>query len=787
MRSRCSVGARSRTAVEKCPLSQYLLPALMLALVGVSTNHADAQERTGDRSAVRGFVTDAESGEALLGATVVLLQSDQVVTGSATTRDGYFLLDGLQPGTYVMRVTFIGFDAGIDTLTLAEGQILNLRLSLEPDLALLDEVVVQEDRFQNAGQIEAGLQRIRPAEIRRIPLPDVSGDLASYVQTLPGVVSTGDRGGQLYIRGGTPTQNLILLDDIPVYQPFHMIGFFSAFPADVVHGAEVYSGGYDASFGGRLSSVIDVSARNGNKNQFQATAAVAPFLSSISVEGPLAKNKTSVLVSVRESVFERVAPGIVSNLPFVFGDQFVKVHSILSETGEISFTALHTYDRGVVDESERIQTIIDSGRPTSPDDEIRWSNTALGMRYLYLLPGKADVGELSLSYSTVSNAFGPLDEESRSSTVGNFNARASLTHPVKFGQVRFGANLHHLRIKYSLDGNFQDLDDSDEPRMDAGFYSDLDIPLGERGHLLTGLHSHLYGGTDLTLEPRVRVSWRLSDHKSGQQISAAWGLYSQNLVGLQDDRDAGDVFTAWVSSPLQSSVPSSMHAIVGWKAQPLSTLRLELEGYYRTMSHLAIPVWTPIARFTTTLQDATASAAGADARVEWTTRRIYLAVNYGLSRVTYRASQETFGLWYGEEVSEYNPPHDRRHQVNTMANLTIGKSQFGLRWQFGSGLPFTRPVGFDDWIFFDSLVDVTEDGEYRVLFEKPYQGRLPAYHRLDLSFEHSRSVGHNALTLKAGIINAYNRENLFYYDVWTLRRVNQMSILPWAGLRMDIN
>lgn len=751
--------------------------------------HSDVFAQSGGSSGqavVRGFIADAESGEALLGATVVLA-GDGDLLGNATNRDGYFLIDEVPPGRYELRATFIGYKAELDTLVLAVDEIRTIRIALKPDLTLLEEVVVQEDRFQNSGQIEAGLQRVTPAEIRRIPLPDVSGDLASYIQTLPGVVSTGDRGGQLYIRGGTPTQNLILLDDIPIYQPFHMIGFFSAFPADVVHGAEVYSGGFDASYGGRLSSVIDINARNGNKKQFQASATLAPFLSSISLEGPLNVNKTSLLISVRESLFERVSPGVVSNLPFVFGDQFIKLHSIISETGQLSFTALHTYDRGVVDESERIETVLESGRPTTPDDELRWSNTSLGMRYLYLLPGNADLGELSLSYSTVSNSFGPPEEQSRESTVGNFNAKASLTHPISIGTLRFGANLHHLRIKYALDGNFQDLDDSDEPRMDAGFYSDMDIPLGSRGHILAGLHSHLYGGSDLTFEPRAKISWRFSEDKSSQQISAAWGIYSQYLVGLQDDRDAGDVFTAWVSSPLKSSVPSSMHAIVGWKAQPITSLRMEVEGFYKTMSHLAIPAWTPFARFTTTLQDATARALGADTKIEWTGGAFYVAMNYGLSKVTYRASQESFGLWYGEEFSDYNPPHDRRHQINAILNYTIGKSDIGFRWQFGSGLPFTRPVGFDDWIYFDRLVDVTdEDGEYRVLFEKPYQGRLPAYHRLDISFEHTRSIASNDLTIKAGIINAYNRDNLFYYDVWTLRRVNQMSFLPWVGLRFDV-
>src|SRR5690606_24875027 len=149
--------------------------------------------------------------------------------------------------------------------------------------------------------------------------PDVEGDLATYLQTLPGVVTLGDRGGQLFVRGGTPSQNLVLIDGLLVYQPFHIIGFFSAFPQELVQSVDVYAGGFGPRYSGRVSSVIDVTMREGNKQRFEGAASVSPFLASARAEGPLRRGAVSFLASLRSSVIEPVAPTLIGQeLPFQF-------------------------------------------------------------------------------------------------------------------------------------------------------------------------------------------------------------------------------------------------------------------------------------------------------------------------------------------------------------------------------------------------------------------------------------------------------------------------------------
>ncbi|MDX1546927.1 MAG: carboxypeptidase regulatory-like domain-containing protein, partial [Rhodothermales bacterium] len=225
-----------------------MLLAIVLGAAGVRAQNAT----------VRGFVTDADDGEPLQGVNVILTDAAGGLYGAATDADGLYAVR-VPAAIYALRATFIGYAPYTDTLTVAAGEIVTYSFEIRQDQAALDEVVVESER-EGAGAASpvAGLQAIRPQDIALIPAPDVSGDLVGYLVTLPGVVATGDQGGQLFVRGGEPTQNLVLLDGMLVYQPFHLVGFYSSFPSTIIQVTDVYAGGFPARYGGRLSSVIDV-------------------------------------------------------------------------------------------------------------------------------------------------------------------------------------------------------------------------------------------------------------------------------------------------------------------------------------------------------------------------------------------------------------------------------------------------------------------------------------------------------------------------------------------------
>ena len=785
-------GARSFCTLRnpRLPGHRYLFLAACLAclLPIVSPNVV-----LGQRAALRGSVRDASNGEPLPAVNVVLRNPDGVVKGSTTDENGHYFIAQIRPGSYTLAASFVGYETQTYPIELA-GDVLETRdFSLVPTQIQGEEIVVESEAPRTAS-VTAGLQTIRPVQIEMVPVPDISGDLMGYLQILPGIFTSGDRGGQLFVRGGTPSQNLTLIDGMPIYQPFHIIGFFSSFPSEIVRQTDFYAGGFGARYGGRLSSVIDVTTRNGNKYDFGGSVSVAPFLTSLHVEGPLSKGKTSMIVSVRESLAERLTPGFWSGAePFRFGDQFVKVHTDLDDGSQLSATMLRTHDRGRIDETQTVRSDNFAVNTASlatdlPEAEVGWSNLVYGFSYFALPKGNVLDAELNGSISLLRNWTGPIgnpDRNSRLWTIQSSTRIAKLYGPAK---VEWGATMDLARVKYDLNGTFQDLDVADDNRADFGPYVDADWPISNSLHVNPGLHLQAFiGGMGaVRLEPRLRAVWRPFGPGSHHEISGAWGLYHQNLVGLQDDRDAGDVFTAWTFTLPGQQIPSSMHTLAGWRYQPSQRFDLGIEAYYKTMTNLAVPAWSASPKFTTTIIPADGEVEGIDVRTSVDEGPIYAFLGYGFQKIVYTARQGSFGIWYGTSEESYSPPHDRRHQLNLLVSIDLGFAKADVRWEYGSGIPFTRPIGFDDWILFETLVDVTKDpGDYRVLFERPYQGRLPSYHRLDVSVKRTFDFTHARLTLQGGAINAYDRENLFYYDVWTLQRVNQMSRMAILGIKIE--
>ena len=271
---------------------------LLLGLLLAGTEEVRAQD-------LRGRIQDAETRDPLPGATVILYQGQRQVAGLITDNAGMYNFGNLADGTYAVEASFVGYEVLRDTVQTPRDTRLDLLLM--PSRTLLEELIVEAQRA-DADRFAAGLETIRPSDLARVPMPDVTYDLAGYLLTLPGVVSTGDRGGQLFVRGGTPTQNLVLLDGMRIFQPFHVVGFYSAFPADIIATTDVYAGGFNARYGGRISSVIDIKTRNGNKTRTTGSASMAPFMSGVRLEGPIVPGEASLVLSARESLIDRIAP-----------------------------------------------------------------------------------------------------------------------------------------------------------------------------------------------------------------------------------------------------------------------------------------------------------------------------------------------------------------------------------------------------------------------------------------------------------------------------------------------
>ena len=719
------------------------------------------------QTTVRGFVTDSDGP--LPGANVAVQPlPDGRLAGATTDGDGFYAVGPLRAGRYAVRISYVGYQAFLDTLRVGDVPVVTLSVTLRPAGSALNEVTVTEA----GGAIsDGGVQTVRPADLARVPTPGGSGDLASYLVTLPGVVTTGDTGGQLYVRGGTPSQNLVLIDGAPVFQPFHAVGFFSAFPEDVVGSVDLYAGGFGVRYSGRVSSVLDVTTRNGSAERFAGAAEVGPFLVGGRVEGPIQRGTSSFLLSARTSIIEDLAPTLLGReLPLAFSD----VHAKLAQRGDAgacTASALWTRDRGRVD-PER-------------GDVFAWTNGVLGGRCV-VAPRASPVRlETSMSVSYVLNEAGLPEAPERTSDVYLASADADLSRLTTFGRVRSGGYGRFVQTAFSLGEQYTALRESREAVIEAGAYGEVEVALAARTRATAGvlLEKPAYGGA--TLQPRGRVAWRPAGD-GGPGLDIAAGLYRQSLLGISDERDAGSPFVVWTTPRTEEGRVVSTHLLVGGTI-PIGGLRMGVEAYAKRTQNQPVPILSSRAQFTTTLARSNVVVRGADLRVEGSRGALYGFVGYGYAEVEVQAASGDFGYSFGDPVTRYRPPYDRRHQVNGLVSYRRGRTSASLRWQYGSGLPFTRVVGFDDAVPPVGLPDVrTDPGTTRVLFGRPYDGRLPAFHRLDVSMGRTVPIEGGRLVFQAGAINAYDRANVFYFDVFRLKRVDQLPLVPFVSAKLSL-
>lgn len=708
------------------------------------------------RAEVLGRVVDAEHTAPLVGVSVTLDGPDGTTRGQATDRAGRFAFGGLLPGTYVLTASSLGYASAADTLAVAFGDRVERTLTLDPGETALGDVTVEADPAI-ATSSPAGLVQIRPADLAAIPAPDLSGDLLGVLTLQPGVVTLGDRGGQLYIRGGTPTENLVLIDGMRLFQPFHIVGFYSAFPAEIVRQADVYAGGFGARYGGRISSVIDVQTTNGNKQRFAGAASVAPFLTSLRVEGPIVRGEVSVVASVRESVIERVASQLLGEpLPYRFGDAFAKLHAFTGPASFVSITGLRTTDEGDITGSNDERTRID------------WTNEALGGRFFFLPQSFAAALDITVNYAAYRSSFEAEDAPARDADTRSFGGEFALAYFLERAEVRFGFGAQTLTFDYTLD---RAAGRRRESTTEGHFFVEADVDLGRGLRVEPGLRLQTFPAQSRTvsLEPRLRAAW---DASAAATLSGALGVYRQEIVGLSDERDIGDVFTAWAPIPQNAPMPRALHALAGVEVRPRRWLHLGAEAYAKQLADVQVLLGRR------GLVRSHGEVYGLDLRAEWRRAPVYLFVGYGLSAATYRNAREA-----------YRPPHDRRHRLQFAAELERGPYRFAARWQLASGRPFTRLRGvFDDLGTPDGDAGfVTAPGIPTVVTEPaPFRGLTPPYHRLDLSFERDFAFRSAVLTLQASAVNAYDRANFFYYDAVRAERIDQFPFIPSVGLRVEV-
>jgi hypothetical protein len=727
---------------------------------------------------VRGLVFDKGTGEPVLYTNVILKGK---ALGAQTNEDGLYNIANVPPGSYIIFCTQLGYDSVEIPITVKPNEILNQKIFLEKSAIELQNVNISAIREEKKTETTVSMTRITAKDIARIPSVGGEADLAQYLQVLPGVVFTGDQGGELYIRGGSPIQNKVLLDGMTIYNPFHSIGLFSVFETDIIRNVKVFTGGFSAEYGDRLSAVLDVTTRDGNKKQFSGKVAVNPFLSKVVLEGPIKKindagssvsymftGKTSYLDQSSKIFYSYVDTG---GLPYSFTDLYGKISLNGSNGSKLSFFGFN------FDDHVNYQFV----------SEYDWKSFGFGTNFVIVPGGSKVLIGGTISYSDYEISLQEGDGLPRTSGINGFDLNIDFTYFVPNGDIKYGFDIGGFRTELQFYNSLGlKIEQNNNTTELSGFIVYKHI-FNEKFILEPSLRLQYYASLPaFSPEPRISLKYNLTDNV---RLKAAAGLYSQNFISTKSDQDVVNLFTGFLTAPdgqlydingepVNNNLQRATQAVIGVEADLLDNLELTVEPYFKNFGQLININRSKLLPTDPNFEIEQGQAYGLDFLVKYDYRNFYLWVAYSLGYVTRDNGEQQY------------PPHfDRRHNLNIVASYTWGKDkswEVDARFNFGSGFPFTLTQGFYEQINFLDGINTnytTQNGELGIIYDDSLNtGRLPYYHRVDIAIKKKIQIAENSmLELNASVINVYNRENIFYFDRVNYERVDQLPILPSIG------
>ncbi|MFH0864593.1 MAG: TonB-dependent receptor [Bacteroidota bacterium] len=740
---------------------------------------------------IKGFITEEETGEVVI-FTSVYLKGTQY--GAITDVNGYYVISKIPQGSYTLMVTYLGYDTVKIPLDLKNGDIIAQNIKLKKSNISLKEINISAEKEELKTETKTSVLKITPKQIQQIPSIGGQPDLAQYLQVLPGVIFTGDQGGQLYIRGGSPIQNKVLLDGMVIYNPFHSIGLFSVFDTDILRNADIYTGGFGAEYGDRISSVMDITTRDGNKKRFAGKISASPFGSKLLLEGPLKKENesgggsTSFVLSAKNSYLKQSSKIFyryidTTGLPFNYTDLYGKISMNGSNGNKINFYGFNFSDQ------VNYKTISD----------FNWNSYGAGTNFVLVPSTSSLLFQGNFAYSKYDISLEEANKIPRTSEISGFNMGLNFTYYLGRDEARWGLEMLGFKTAfYFFNSVNRKIEQNDNTTEIAGFFKYKKTA----GKFLIepSIRFQYYASlTTFSPEPRLAIKYNLSKKV---RLKFAGGIYTQNLISANSDRDVVNLFYGFLSGPenlqekfddkeVKTKLQLSDHLIFGIEFDPAKHFTVNIEGYYKYFPQL-----TNINRNKIFDDDADNSdkpdylkkdfivengdAEGVDISVKYDFKQIYFWGVYSLGWV-HRY----------DGITNYVPHYDRRHNINLVGSYTFGKNfEWGLdiRWNLGSGFPFTLTQGYYENLTFGDGINtdyITTNGELGIIYDDANAGRLPYYHRLDATIKREFILGqYSKLEAIVSVTNLYNRKNIFYIDRITQERVDQLPIMPSIGLNL---
>lgn len=741
------------------------------------------------RGELKGYVYEQETGFVIPLASVVLLKTTM---GSFTNEYGFFLVRKIPSGSYTLIVSCIGYEEYRQEVTITSQQMKSLIIRLARKRYELEAVTVSAARRRWERMTPVGTQRLTVESMKRTPTLGVQSDIAQVLQTLPGIVFTGDRGGQLYVRGGAPIHNKVVMDGMTIMNPFHSIGFMSVFDTEILQSVDVYSAAYGAQYGGRVSSIMDIRTRPGNRTNLHGTASQSNIGYGMLIEGPLKKMTDSTLGSIsyilsnKGSFLRSTAPVLYPwldslGLPYRYNDFYGKVSFMEKNGNQFDIFGLHYTDA---------VTYKNAIRST-------WNTSGGGFGFIISPEQSNTLFVNRLAMSRYSALFEDPSTSPKSTVYDNLDMSIKGIHMLDRFEVTWAAEFTTVHTNYSYT-RFDGIHINDKAYTSDAIVLFQTKFLWPRWILEPGIHLRIYSSIFTLLpEPRLKVRYNITKNLC---LNLAGGLFSQNLTSTTSEQDVVSVFQGFytgVESVQQNfrgkriykPTQQSWHAVAGFSWFDQQNLKVSVEGYVKDFYRLINNNRHQIYAYT-----------GYDPEIPEYLSATYIyeaGWAYGIDfLLDYERADYTVWLAYSysyvtrqDEFQKYVPHFDRRHNLNLLGSYRFGKGRNWVartRWQIGSGFPFTQNAGYyEEFKSVDGTfgLDPGAEGEAAILYGPVNGGRLPAYHRLDLSVNRIWKLSSGGqIEIGASILNVYNRENVLYFDRITQTRVNQLPFMPSIGI-----
>lgn len=752
-----------------------------------------------------GFVTEQGSGEQLPGVSVYVQNSS---VGTSTNNYGFYSIQIPQNELVTVRFSFVGFAATEKEIKSGSELTLNIELKSATEL---NEVEVSAKRQNDRVSDSPEMSKIEVpiAQIKKIPALLGEKDVLKVLQLMPGVQKGTEGQSGIYVRGGGPDQNLLILDEAPVYNANHLFGFFSVFNGDAIKSVELTKGGFPARYGGRLSSVIELQMKDGNKEEFHGEGGIGLISSRLTLEGPIKKGKSSFLVSGRRTYIDILAQPFIraaarregaggdQRVGYFFYDLNAKLNYELSPKDKVYLSGYFGQDKFYADINDTFNR---------EDSGLDWGNATGTLRWNHLFTPKL-FANTSLIFSKfnfgVGSSFQELDSETKEITsefslrylsriydIGgkiDFDYYPNNKHAIKFGTNVIRHRFDPSAITVRGDFSNEDFSRVEKPSVSvesAVYIEDVWQPFSKL-KVNGGLRISQFNADTKNYvrpEPRLAMAYKLGPDLS---VKASYAMMNQ-YIHLISNTGIGLPTDLWVPTTDRVAPQQSEQIAAGFaKDFDKQGLMLTVEGYYKTMNNiLSYKEGASFLSFDgdgagqSSWQDNVTAGRGKSYGAEFLLQKKVGKFSgwagYTLSWTKWQFAELNFG-------KEFYPRYDRRHDISLVGIYEITKRMtLSATWVYGTGNALTIPIGsysagLDGLIGggaenaqFGRFLDFRNVSEYG----ERNSFRAEPFHRLDIALQIRKQKKHHERTWEFGFYNAYNRRNPFFYNITTERSGN---------------